>query len=508
MLKPEEIKRFIEDDINSEKKQFAKIGQRYYDGDHDIKQCRMFYYNADGKLVEDTTRANIKIPHPFFTELVDQLTSFMFSMVDNPIKVKDGVEDSQTLQKELDLYFDEVFWAEIAELVSGSQVKGFEYIYCLKNAENRLSFECADSMGVVEVRAKDTDDGCKYYIYWYVDRIDKGKKKIKRIQVWDDKLVYFYVQSGNGKIELDDSEKINPRPHVVYKDEETGAATAEALGFIPFWCLPNGRKKVSALKPIKPLIDDYDLHSCSLSNNLKDFDTPLHVVRGFQGNNLNELQQNLKTKKIVGVGEGGGIDVQTVDVPYQARKEKLDIDEKNIYRFGFGLNTLGLKDTAATTNLAIQAAYSLLEMKANKVETALKALLKDILKVVVQEINKANETDYQLSDIEIDLHSQRNMMVNENEKAQIEKLKAETKQIEVNTILNVAATLDDETVLQAICDILDINYEEIKDKVPKADEAAESLFGAKNLLEGIQTDDEKTGAEGSEPLNNGGGNAS
>lgn len=54
------------------------------------------------------------------------------------------------------------------------------------------------------------------------------------------------------------------------------------------------------MKPIKGLIDDYDIMQCGLSNNLKDFDTPLYVVKGFQGDNLDELQQNLKTKKIVG----------------------------------------------------------------------------------------------------------------------------------------------------------------------------------------------------------------
>ena len=62
------------------------------------------------------------------------------------------------------------------------------------------------------------------------------------------------------------------------------------------------------------------------------------------------------------------MDVKTVDVPYQARQAKLDLDEKNIYRFGMGLNTAGLKDTSATTNIAIKAAYSLLDLKAKKIE--------------------------------------------------------------------------------------------------------------------------------------------
>ena len=389
-------------------------------------------------------------------------------------------------QEYLDTYFDEDFWYEIDELITGTYNKGFEYLYAYKNTQNRLTFQCADSMGVVEVREKDTDDGCNYIIYWYTDRIDKGKKKIKRIQVWSEKETHYFVQVGNGAVKLDTSIKINPRPHVIYTDEKTGQKMGYPLGYIPFWRLDNNKKQVSGLKPIKGLIDDYDLHACSLSNNLKDFDTPLHVVKGFEGDNYDELQTNLKTKKIVGVDEGGGIDVQTVDIPYQARKEKLDIDEKNIYRFGMGLNTLGLKDTSATTNIAIKAAYSLLELKANKLEKRLKKLLKEIIKVVLDEINQVNNTDYQLSDITFKF--EHNIMVNETENIANEKIKAETKQLEVNTVLNAAANIGDEQTLKALCEVLDFDYEELKDEIEKLQEE-KNLVNAQNTLNNVVEDE-------------------
>ena len=59
MLTTEEIRQFMEEDNVSQKKQFARKGQEYYDGDHDIRHYRMFYYNEDGNLVEDKTRKNI-----------------------------------------------------------------------------------------------------------------------------------------------------------------------------------------------------------------------------------------------------------------------------------------------------------------------------------------------------------------------------------------------------------------------------------------------------------------
>lgn len=483
MLSTEEIKRFITDDSTSEKKAFARKGQAYYEGDHDIKQYRLFYYNADGELVEDKTRSNIKIPHPFFTELVDQAVQYILSGKDGFIK-----SDNPELQAELDSYFNdnEDFTAELSEVITGCQAKGFEYMYAYKNEYNRLSFMCADSIGVVEVRDKDTDDGCAYVIYWYIDRIDKGNKKIKRIQVWDAETVYYYVQSNDGEIKKDDAEKINPKPHTLYKKEGDAAIYYKGFGFIPFFRLDNNKKQFSSLKTVKDLIDDYDLMASSLSNNLVDFDTPIHVVKGFQGDNLDELQTNLKTKKIIGVDEDGGVEVKTVDVPYQAREAKLNLDEKNIYRFGMGLNTAGLKDTAATTNIAIKAAYSLLDLKCSKLEIRLKQFLRKIIKVVIAEINDQNGTDYQMKDVYIDFEHE--IMSNAQENAQIKLTEAQAKQDEINTLLSLAAQLDNETLMQLICDQLDIDYDGIKDKLPDPDEAYKAAQDAQNALNGVLTE--------------------
>lgn len=490
MLTVDEIKQFISDDAASDKKKFARKGQAYYDGDHDIRDFRLFYYNADGNLVEDKTRSNVKIPHPFFTELVDQAVQYMLSGNDGFVK-----SDDPALKKKLDEYFNENedFTAELAEVLTGCQAKGFEYMYAYKNEEDKLSFMCADSVGVVEVREKDTDDGCAYVIYWYIDRIEKGHKKIKRIQVWDSEKVYFYVQSSKGEITLDESEAINPKPHVLYKKEGGEAIYYKNFGFIPFFRLDNNKKQFSSLKTVKDLIDDYDLMASSLSNNLIDFDTPIHVVKGFQGDNLEELQQNLKTKKIIGVGEDGGVEVHTVDVPYQARQAKLDLDEKNIYRFGMGLNTAGLKDTAATTNIAIKAAYSLLDLKCSKLEIRLKQFLRKILKPVIAEINEIDKTDYQTSQVYFEFNHE--IMSNEQENAQNALTEAQEQQTRINTLLSLATQLDNETLMQNICDVLDIDYEEIKDKLPDPDEAENALNGTQDALNGVVVDEQK--AEGS-----------
>lgn len=484
MLTVEEIKRFIDEDNTSERKKFARKGESYYNGDHDIKDYRLFYYNSDGKLVEDKSRSNVKIPHPFFTELVDQATQYILSG-DGLIK-----SDIPELQSELDRYFneDEDFISELSECLTGCQSKGFEYMYAYKNAENRIAFQCADSIGVVEVRAKDTDANTEHVIYWYVDIIGKEQKKIKRIQVWDANEVAYYVQVGNEEIEVDKSEPVNPRPHTLYKKGKDAKTYFDRFGFVPFFRLDNNKKQVSSLKPVKELIDDYDLMASSLSNNLVDFDTPIHAVKGFQGDNLDELQQNLKTKKIVGLDENGGIEVHTVEVPYQAREAKLNLDEKNIYRFGMGLNTSGLKDTSATTNIAIKAMYSLLDLKCSKLEIRLKQFLRKLIKVVLDEINTVNSTDYQMKDVYFTFEHE--VMSNAQENAQIELVEAQRRQVEIEILLSLGARLENDLLMQLVAEQLDLDWEEIKGKVLDPEEARKQLSQAQSILDNMAAEQE------------------
>lgn len=465
MLTTTELQMFINEDNASTKKFFARTGERYYDGDHDIRKFRLFYYNADGELEEDTTRANVKIPHPFFKELVEQGTQYMLSSDEGFV-----FSDLPELQHELDVRFNynDDFTTELSQVVTDCQVKGFAYMYALKDHNDRLKFTCADSIGVVEVEARFADDGKDHVIYWYVDRIDKEGRRIKKIMDWDDEQVAYYVQTEEGQILKDENVEVNPRPHILYKVEGDDRTFVDTLGFLPFFRLDNNKKQFSNLKTIKELIDDYDMMASSLSNNLIDFDHPIYAVKGFEGDNLDELQRNLKTKKMIGVGDAGDVEAITIDVPFEARRTKLELDERNIYRFGMGLNLSGLKDTSATTNIAIKAAYSLLDLRCKHLERNLKRFLRKIVSVVIDEINQEKHADYKIEDVYFKFTHE--VMSNEQENAQNALTEAQRQQVQISTLLGLAQSFGNEWVIQQICDVLDVDYEQIKDDLPELEE--------------------------------------
>lgn len=466
MLTTDEIKEIINREKQLKGESFA--AQRYYEGNHDITNYKLFYYDGDGMLKEDKTKSNIKISHPFFMELVDQLVQYMLSGKDAFVYSSDD-----SLQKILDRQFNnnDAFKAELHELLTGVSVKGSEYMYMYRDSKDRLRFEVADSLGIAEVRAKDTSDHCDYIVRWYIDRIDKDSEKIRKIEVWDNEKTTFFVEEGDKGIILDENVSMNPRPHTVYRKGDS--LYSESFGLIPFFRLDNNVKKRSDLYPIKALIDDYDLMSCSLSNNLQDLTEGIYVVKGYNGDNLTELITNMKTKKAIGVGEEGDVDIKTVAIPYEARKVKMELDEKNIYRFGMGFNSAQIGD-GNITNVVIKSRYALLDLKSNKLEMRLRKFIRELVNVFLNDYNIRNQTAYDDEDVKIAFT--REIISNGTDNAQIDYLKSQSLLMKIEALNSLSGVLDNDILLKEICDTLEVDYEEVVSKSPQIPQRPEELI--------------------------------
>jgi SPP1 family phage portal protein len=385
------LREAIRSDQSSKAKGKARIGQRYYDYKHDILKNRIFYLDKNDKLREDTYASNIRIPHPFFTEQVEQKVQTLLS---KPLEVTAEDEKFQAL---LDEYYNEDMQVFLQEMVEGAAIKGVEFAYARTTSDDRLCFEVSDSLQTFDVYDENNDRQAT--IRYYEKEITKDGKSstLKFAEIWTAKDVTFYRAVDDGAYKLDANQPQNPRPHVLAIADD-GSQLGRSYGDIPFYRMTNNAKEKTDLEPIKPLIDDYDLMACFLSNNLQDFAEAIYVVKGFQGDDLDKLRQNIKSKKTVGVAPDGGVDIQTVQIPVEARQTKLDIDKEAIYHFGMAFDSTQVADSNGTvTNVAIQSGYSLLNMKCNKAETRLRALLRWMNQLIVEDIkrrtNKAYDVD-------------------------------------------------------------------------------------------------------------------
>lgn len=453
------LKSAIDADRTSAAKKQAKLGVAYYKGEHAIKDNRIFYLNDQDELVEDKFASNIRIPHQFFTEIVDQKVQYLLSL---PMEYEIETEDD-TFKEKLDEYYDDEFQLFLQEMLEGASQKGLEYAFARTTSEDKLAFQVADSLGVFFVY--DDEDQPARLVRYYDEEITTNKKtqKVTYAELWTDKNVIFFKAIDNGAFKLVDStpESPNPRPHVLAKSEK-GELAGRDYGRLPFMSLENNKYKKTDLEPIKDLIDDYDLMNAFLSNNLQDFADAIYVVRGYMGDSLDKLRTNLKAKKTVSTGDDGGVDVKTVEIPVEGRKVKMEIDKENIYKFGMAFDSSQVGD-GNITNIVIKSRYALLNMKANKAEVRLRVLLKWINEMVVADINRRNGSSYKPEDVKFTFT--RETMANENDLVNNEKIEAETRQIIIETILAAAPKLDDDSVLQQICEQFDLDWEEVKKKL-------------------------------------------
>lgn len=446
-----EVKRLVANDRASALKKDMQTGIDYYEGKHDIANYRLFYFNNEGEFVEEKNRSNIRIAHQYFTELVDQKVQYLLS---NPIEV---TTEQAGLQEYLDEYINEDFQLMLQELVEGASQKAYEYVFWRKDADGYLRFKTADALKIIPIY--DEFYNIDQIIYYYDDQIVKSNKQktVTKIQLWTKEEVFYFIQEDSRAVKLDASVEFNPKPHMLAQKGED--KFGKGYGRVPYICLYNNRSKTNDLRPIKDIIDDYDMMACALSNNLIDFDHPIYAVRGYEGDNLSSLVTNLKTKKTVGVGENGGIDVITTNIPVEARKAKLAIDKEAIYKFGMGFDSSQTGD-GNITNVVIKSRYSLLDLKCNKIEVRLRAVIKEMLELIVQNINERFSKAYNTSDIEVTIV--RDVMANETDNATIAKVESDTKQVLINNVMTAAPRLDDRTVLELLASILEVDPDEVE----------------------------------------------
>ena len=462
---PSVLSRFIDDAVKTDRqspiKEKMSEGIKYYDYKHDILKFRLFYYNDDGKFVEETNRSNIKIPHAFFTEQVDQKVQYLLS---NPVEFETADTELKTYLEE---YIDDDFQLMLQEMVEGASKKAYEFAYVYRATSGKLLFKVADSRKVVVIY--DDMNEVIAIIRYYDTDITKDNRKVTvtKAELWDTEKTWFFVSSSdyNNRFILDESQEINPRFHQVVEDSD-GNLLGKGFGYIPFLKLSNNKNEKTDLEPIKALIDDYDLMACALSNNLVDFDHPIYAVKGYGKDNLDELVTNLRTKKTVGVSQEGGIDVKTVDIPVTARKTKLETDKEAIYKFGMAFDSSQVGD-GNITNIVIKSRYSLLDLKCNKTEIRLRAFIKQLLDIIIQDINDRYHKSFKRQQVEVVIT--RSTLINQTDNAETEKVEAETKGQLIQNLLDVAPYLDDESLLKKICAVQDLDYDEVVQRLGSQD---------------------------------------
>lgn len=375
-------------------------GVRYYMGDTDIQQRKIYTYQ-DERKVEDKDAKNNKLSSGFHKLLVDQKTGYLAG---KPITIGSKSDDGELLGMVTEMLSDE-FEDVIPELVKNVSNKGREWLHPYIDADGLFDYIRIPKEEVIPIYDRSKQKNLLFAIRVY-DVDDKTKK----VELWDKETVTFY-EIIDGEIFPDVTEEINPASHFYYKGAGYG------WGEVPFVEFINNEERVGDLNFYKNYIDAYDLITSDTLNTLDEMQSLIYILKGYSGTNLKEFMTNLKRFKMIATDKDGGVDTKQAEVPVTAVDSVLDRYTKDIFYFGQGADVSMDKFGNAPSGVALRQLFQLLDMKASVMERKFTKALKHFAWFLVEYINITDDKDHDYKDLTFTFN--KSMLTNEAEQIEM-----------------------------------------------------------------------------------------
>ncbi|MBQ2751334.1 MAG: phage portal protein [Oscillospiraceae bacterium] len=232
-----------------------------------------------------------------------------------------------------------------------------------------------------QIRAVYDPASIKPKLKYVIRSYSAGKQT--RHELWSDSDVVYYV-GDMGRIEPDISMGEGGRVEHSYKTPP----------FIPFY---NNQAAAGDLAMYRSIIDAIDKLVSGFANDIDDMQEIIWVIKNYAGEfsqtdydaNGNpvtreiDLLQKLKTRKLVSVEGDGGIETLKSEIPYEARKEFLDILMRQLYISAMAVDPFP-QAIGQASGVYIDFLYSLLELKAGMTENEFRPAVNELCRAIMR----------------------------------------------------------------------------------------------------------------------------
>lgn len=375
-----------------------KQGELYYRQKNTAIMSRTKQMYLDGQLVNDPYKSNEKVASGFMKILTKQKVSY--SVNDKlTISTVDNFNEQLLEQIKADLGKD--FKNKLKKLGIEASKKSFSgwQVYVQDNVFKYKLISTGQLIPVYE------DDEMVAVIKRWLE-IDENGKSVEIADVYTENYITTFKKV-EGKFVFV-TVKVPFTTSLKYVNREE-VQSSNSWGIIPFSILNNNDEKESDLESIKTHVDIYDVVNSDFANELLDTQQMYWIIKNYDGQDLNAFIEQLKANKAVPVGEDGDVTSHTVEIPVEARKVMLDITEKNIYKFGMGVDTNSMGDR--DTNVAIKSRYSNFNLKANDFEQGIQDAFQHLLKLLNRFYEITGKPTFDPSDLHLTFS--RSIIVNE-----------------------------------------------------------------------------------------------
>lgn len=351
-------------------------GRDYYLAENtEIMEREKKVYCGDMGIIQNPFMANHKLPSGYLKTLIDQKVQYLLG---NGVVFGDDMD--------LDEYFQDTFNETAIDLGTEASKSAAAWLYAYKDS-NKLQFTIVPTVQLTPV---------------YDDR---GLLS-EMVRVYDENgqsVMIIYDKEGYKKFVKEKNKFVMTECKGHYQDltiyqgkqvEEVNQSFTQ----VPFIPLYNNTERVNDLKRIKSLIDIYDITSSDYANNIDDMQDAFFTLKGFSGGitDLQAFMQQLKATKAAGVPSDGELTVNQLAIPVEAREAFLNRVDKDIFKFGMGVDTSNLSG-GSITNEVIKAMFANLDLKCDQFESEFRKFMRRLINFINANDNKAYTGQFSLS---------------------------------------------------------------------------------------------------------------
>ncbi len=379
------------------------VGERYFEGKHDILHKNRTAIGQNGQNTIITNIPNNRIVDNQYRKMVVQKSNYL---VGKPITV---VAENKEYSKELTNVFNKRFSRIFKNVCVDSLNCGIGYMY-VGIDDGTLKFTRLKASEIIPIWQDGDHEKLEMAIRIYsVVKYNKhNDETVEKVELYTENGIdYFDFVSGYLK-------PCEPyHTDYFYKGE---------MGFnwlsVPIIPFKYNDSEIPLINMVKSLQDGINTILSAFQNNMEeDARNTIMVLVNYDGENLGEFRQNLATYGAVKIrnvdGNAGDVRTLQVEVNCENYKAILELFKKAIIENAMGYDAKDDRMSGNANQLNIQSMYSDIDLDANGMETEYQASFEELLWFVNAHLFNIGLGNFEKE--KVDVIFNRDMLMNESE---------------------------------------------------------------------------------------------
>ncbi|MCL2568611.1 MAG: phage portal protein [Oscillospiraceae bacterium] len=393
----EELGLFLESDRRRE----MLIGERYYQGKHDILDRKKTIVGPGGRLEECKHLQNSRVVDNQYARIVDQKVSYLLG---KPLKIT--TERKEFTEALLDLFGPD-FQRKLRLVAEDALNAGIGWLHPCYDGHGKLRFRRIAPWELRPFWADDAKTELEGAMRVYQRERGGGMPADTVVEHFSPEGICCFVDcAGEFRMER------GIRP---YFSSAEGDGVWPAVPLIPFRA---GFREIPLIRRVKGLQDGINLMLSDFQDRMgEDTHHTVLVIRNFDGEDLGEFRRNLATfgaVKVRGDGvDGGGVDTLSLEVNAGNFEAVLRLLKRGLVENAKGFDTREISFAGSPNQMAIQSMYADMDLDAGVMEIEFQAAFRELMGFVCAHFDRIEMPGLKPAEVEAIFY--RDVLINEAE---------------------------------------------------------------------------------------------